>query len=376
LNTALFQPARIKGLEIRNRFVRSATAEAMATPDGYPTEDLKELYCQLADGEVGMIMTSGACIEEWQNYPETLGMKSPFFIFNDRYIESWRDLTDAVHERGAKIAMQIGHLGRQDIPALRGAAPAAPSAVPIEGSSPEPKEMTVAEIKDVVEKFVQTSRRVKEAGFDAVQFHGAHGNLINNFMSPFTNRRTDEYGGSIENRARFTVEIADRTRQLVGPDFPIMIKMNFNDFFNGGLEPDDAIGIAEIIAQGEIDCIEVSGGTLSETREHIAVKGIVKEENESYFRAYAKALKQRVSIPVILVGGHRSPGVMAKIIEEGDADFISMSRPFIREPGLVKRWKSGDLEKAKCISCNQCFENWVFHSLRCFVDNPLEESPN
>ena len=373
MHTNMFQPARIKGLELRNRFVRSATAEALATPDGHPTQELKNLYCRLAEGEVGLIITSGALIEEWRNLPETLGVKSPFCIFDDRFIDPWKDIISAVHDRGAKIAMQIGHLGRQDIPALRGSPPVAPSAVPIPGADTTPIEMTVSDLEDVVEKFAQACRRVKEAGFDAVQFHGAHGNLINNFMSPFTNRRTDEYGGSIENRARFVVEIVDRARQLVGPNFPIMIKMNFNDFIQGGLEPDDAVRIAEVIEKAGIDCIETSGGTLSESKDHIAVKGIAKEESESYFRPYARALKQQVSIPVMLVGGHRSPGPMAQILENNEADFISICRPFIREPGLVKRWKSGDQEKAKCISCNQCFENWVFRPIRCYIDNPLEK---
>lgn len=236
--------------------------------------------------------------------------------------------------------------------------------------------MTTQDIKDIVEKFAHACRRVKEAGFDAVQLHGAHGNLINNFMSPFTNIRTDDYGGNTENRAWFVVEIIDRTRELIGPNFPLMIKMNFNDFIDGGLEVDDAVKIAEIITQAGIDCIEVSGGTQSESKGHIAVKGIIKKEQEAYFSTYAKSLKEHVSIPVILVGGHRTPDVMAKVLEDGSADFISMSRPLIREPGLIKRWKNGKLGKAKCISCNQCFENWIFRPLRCYVEEPLKESHN
>lgn len=372
--STLFEPASIKGIQLRNRFVRSATMEGMTTIDGYPTQELKELYCKLAEGEVGLLVTHGTMIEEWKNLPETLGIKSPFVIHSDRYIDAWRDVIHAVHNRGAKIAMQISHLGRQDIPELRGSAPIAPSAVSIKGSDMALREMTVHDIRNIIEKFAQACRRVKDAGFDAVQFHGAHGNLINNFMSPFTNIRTDNYGGTTENRARFMVDIINRTRQLVGPDYPLMIKMNFNDFVDGGLEKNEAINIAEIIARAGIDCIEVSGGTLSETKNRIAVKAIKKEKQEAYFQTYAKALKEHVSIPVILVGGHRTPAVMAKILEEGTADFISMSRPLIREPGLIKRWKNGDLEKAKCISCNQCFENWVFRPLRCYVEEPLEES--
>jgi 2,4-dienoyl-CoA reductase-like NADH-dependent reductase (Old Yellow Enzyme family) len=168
------------------------------------------------------------------------------------------------------------------------------------------------------------------------------------------------------------VEIIDRARQLVGQDYPLMIKMNFDDFIDGGLEKDDALNLAKIIVKAGIDCIEVSGGTLSESRDHIAVKGINREDQEAYFQAYAEALKEVVAVPVILVGGHRTPSVMAQILENGAADFISMSRPFIREPGLIKRWRIGDMEKAKCVSCNQCFENWIHRPLRCYVEKPLE----
>lgn len=370
----LFEPANINGIQLKNRFIRSATAEGMTTFDGYPTQELKEIYCTLAEGEIGLIITSGACIEAWKNYPETIGFLSPLAIYEDRYIETWQKIIAAVHERGAKIAMQIGHLGRQDIPELRESAPIAPSAVPIKDRDIVPQELNLHAIREIIEKFAQACRRVKESGFDAVQFHGAHGNLINNFMSPLTNIRVDDYGGNTENRTRFMVEIIDRTRELIGPDFPLMIKMNFNDFIDGGLHKDEAVRIAEIIIQAGIDCIEVSGGTLSESKNHIAVKGIKEEEQEAYFQTYAKALKEHVSIPVILVGGHRTPGVMAKILEDDAADFISMSRPLIREPGLIKRWKNGDLKKAKCISCNLCFENWIFRPLRCYVEDPLEES--
>ena len=372
--SGLFDSTCIKDLQLKNRFVRSATAEGLATFDGCPTQKLKEVYCKLAEGEVGLIITSGAYIEAWKKFPESLGLLSPFAICDDRYIEYWQDVINAVHERGTKIAMQIGHLGRQDIPALRGAAPIAPSAVPVNNGQVVPREMTKKDIMDIVEKFARASCRVKEAGFDAVQFHGAHGNLITNFMSPFTNRRTDNYGGSLENRARFLVDILTRTRELVGSNFPLMIKLSFSDFVEGGLEVNDAVAISEIIADAGIDCIEVSGGTLSETKDNIAVKGIQTKEQESYFRDFAKLLKEHVSIPVILVGGHRTPEVMAKLLEDNVADFFSLSRPLIREPDLIKRWKNGDLKKAKCISCNQCFENWIFHPLRCYIEEPLKKS--
>ena len=306
MESLLFETVRIKDLPIRNRFVRSATFEGLATADGRPTEELQNLYCTLAEGEVGLIITSGALIEAWKSSPAEMGLLSPLAIHHDDFIDHWLKLNAAVHERGAKIAMQIGHLGRQDVPQLRGSAPPAPSAVPIESSGVTPREMSRDEIKNMVEMFAQAGRRVREAGFDAVQHHGAHGNIITNFMSPFTNRRTDEYGGSLENRVRFVVEMMERTRALVGNDFPVMIKLSFSDFVDGGLTVEDAVEMAVIMAGAGIDCIEVSGGTLSETRDRISVKAINRPEKEAYFEPFAKALKKRVDIPVILVGGFRT----------------------------------------------------------------------
>jgi 2,4-dienoyl-CoA reductase-like NADH-dependent reductase (Old Yellow Enzyme family) len=371
MNSILFQPVAIKGLELRNRFVRSATFEGMATDEGLPTRQLKDLYCRLAEAEVGLIITCGATIEPWQNRPGTLGMLSPPAMYHDRFVEPWLGLTEAVHARGARLAMQIGHLGRQDVPQLRGSSPLAPSAVPLEQSGVTPREMTRAEIRDVVESFGQASRRVREAGFDAVQFHGAHGNLITNFMSPFTNRRTDRYGGSVANRARFAVEVIQRAREMVGPDFPLLMKISLDDYVDGGLRAGDAIEMAAVLAAAGLDCIEVSGGTLSESPGRIAVKGVSKTSQEAYFQGHAKALKRRVDIPVILVGGMRTPVVMEEALRQDAADFIAMSRPFIREPELLSRWKLGDRQGAKCVSCNQCFDNWMFRPQRCYVEEPL-----
>lgn len=152
-----------------------------------------------------------------------------------------------------------------------------------------------------------------------------------------------------------------------------MIKMTFDDFIDGGLTMDEAIDVAKAIAEAGIDCIEVSGGSHSESIDHISVKKIDQAGKEAYFRPYAKALKKPVAIPVILLGGLRSPGVMEKELEDGTADFVAMSRPFIREPALVKRWANGDLAKAKCVSCNKCFDNFAVRPLRCYVEDPLDE---
>lgn len=376
MDSILFQPFHIKGFQVRNRFVRSATIEGMGTADGRPGEALKELYFRLAEAEVGLIVTSAAFVEgeayKKRKYVE--GRAYDLAMDEDRYIEDWKEITDGVHERGARIAMQLVHTGRQENPKIRGSTPIAPSAVPVASTGVVPREMTVTEIGEMVERFAQSSRRVMESGFDAVQLHGGHGYLISSFISPFMNVRTDRYGGNTENRARFITEIVSRTRDLVGDAYCLMIKMNFDDFVEGGLTGQEAANVAKVITDAGIDCIEVTGGTVSDSGLRIAAPGINKEEKEAYFRSYAKALKQQGRVPVILVGGLRTPSLIENLVEQGVCDFVSLSRPFIREPELVKRWKEGSLERAACISCNKCSVHMFRIPLRCYEEQPLEDS--
>jgi 2,4-dienoyl-CoA reductase-like NADH-dependent reductase (Old Yellow Enzyme family) len=370
MTSALFQNASIKGIQLKNRFVRSATVEGLATFDGRPSLKLKDLYFKLAEGEIGLIITSAAMVDAYKNLPDVEGLPFPLAIDEDRYIDDWIDIIPGVHKRGAKIAMQIVHPGSLEDPGLKGAKPIAPSAIPLNKRNIVPREMALDEISEMVEIFSQSCRRVKDAGFDAVQLHGGHGYIISNFISPFANVRKDKYGGNTENRARFIVEIVTRARELVGPDFPLMIKMNCDEYLDGGLDKKEAVKIAKLIVKAGIDCIEVTGGV---SAEHITVKNIKKEEEEAYFKIHSQGIKENVSVPVILVGGLRTPAVMEKLIIDGVADFVSMCRPIIREPGLIKRWKDGDLEKAKCISCNMCTKNVFIRPLRCYVKEPLEE---
>jgi 2,4-dienoyl-CoA reductase-like NADH-dependent reductase (Old Yellow Enzyme family) len=370
MGTNLFEETEISGMEIRNRFVRSATFEGMGTFDGRPTQMLGDLYYDLAEGEVGLIITGLTHVDGYGNFPDIAGAPFPLALDRDRYINDWAEIIDGVHRRGAKMAMQLTHLGRQDIPQLR--EPIAPSPVPIANSNIIPREMTLDEIEGMVEKFSCSCRRAKEAGFDAVQLHGCHGYLISNFLSPYANIRSDKYGGNTENRSRFLIEILERAKELVGPEFPILIKMNCADFIDGGLQFEEAIEIAKIIVRARIDCIEISGGTYSDSPSRISATGINKPEDEAYFKSYAEAFKKQIDVPIILVGGNRSYEIMSSLIEEGITDFISMSRPFIREPRLIKRWKDGNLEKAECISCNKCRDNMSIHPLRCYEEMPMD----
>jgi len=365
----MFEPVTIKNLEIRNRIARSATFEGMGNAGGEPSERLARLYTELAEGGVGLIITSAAMVERFKlSLPEGQDIGYPTFIDRDELVELWKPIVAAVQSRGATIAMQIVHPGRQENPGLRlGEPPLAPSPVEIEGSGVVPREMTVQEIREMVEKFAQACRRVKEAGFDAVQLHGGHGYMISNFISPYTNQRTDEYGGDTARRARFIVDIVRRARALVGDDYPIMIKMNCDDFVPGGLVKDEAVRVASVIEEGGIDCIEVTGG-MPESGKRMPGKGINKQEKEAYLRPYAQALRPALSIPLILVGGMRSPRVIEKILSDGTADMVSMSRPFIREPQFLERWKEGDRKKVTCVSCGKCAEHVFSRPMRCYVE--------
>ncbi|CAG0992122.1 partial NADH oxidase, partial [Anaerolineae bacterium] len=211
---------------------------------------------------------------------------------------------------------------------------------------------TVEDIQAIVEAFGHAARRAKEAGFDAIQIHGAHGFLVNQFLSPAFNKRTDAYGGDIANRTKAVLEILAKMRSRVGRDFPILIKMNSEDFIDGGLTVGDSLEAALMLERAGIDAIELSGGTVV-TGDHCR-KDIDSEEKEAYWRKAAKAFKDKLSVPLILVGGIRSVPLAEKLYAQGYADYFSMSRPFIREPGLVARWASGDLRKATCRSDNLC----------------------
>jgi len=214
--------------------------------------------------------------------------------------------------------------------------------------------MTREDISRVITAFGSGARRAKDWGFDAVQLHGAHGYLINQFLSPLSNQREDEYGGTIENRCRFLMEVYQAVRSAVGPDFPVMIKLNGSDNLAGGLTIKDAVYAAEALDRSGIDCIEVSGGTPASGNQSPARMKINTPEKEAYNLSLAQQFRAAVKCPIMVVGGFRSLEVAEKTIQES-ADYISMARPFIREPGLAKRWQKGDRSPARCISCNSCF---------------------
>lgn len=345
-----FEPGDINGTRLSNRFVRSATWEGMAADDGSCTTRLIDLMVNLAKGGVGLIISSHTYVmKEGQAAPWQLG------IYKDELVPGLQDMTAAVHENGGKIVMQLSHAGYFAYPKLTGQTPVAPSNV--EGISKTPRrEMSQGDIQDVISAFEGAAKRAKAARFDGIQIHAAHGYLLSQFLSPAFNQRNDEYGGDIQNRARILLRTLQRIRQAVGEDYPVLIKMNCQDFFENGLSAEDSLQVAKMVVEEGIDAIELSGGILISKKLHASRIGINSEDKEAYFKEYAKDFKKQIDVPLILVGGNRSYAVAERLLEEGITDYISMSRPFIREPGLINRWKSGDLRKAACVSDNMCFE--------------------
>ena len=352
----LFEPAKIRNMDLRNRFVRSATYDGCADK-GYVTEKQVNLYETLAEGGVGLIITG-------ITYVHPSGQISKFqnSISNDEFISGLKRLTSAVHGRGAKIAVQLFHAGREArFPRSSDRVPIAPSFLERDPYfKVEYRAMTESEIWEVVRAFGDGAKRARGAGFDAVQIHGAHAYLLSQFLSPYTNRRRDEWGGSLENRLRIHREIYLDIRQKVGEDYQVLIKTGVQDGFPGGLEFSEGRLAAKCLAEWGFDALEISQGLRgpsdedTEFRTKINVLG-----REAYFRNWCSEIKKMVDIPVMMVGGLRTFELMEEVIQNKEADFISLSRPLIMEPGIINEWKRGDRHRTQCISCNECFESLI-----------------
>jgi len=359
----LFETTTINGMQLRNRFVRSATWEGMCEEDGRPTQKLADCYRALARGGVGLIITGYTFVRiDGKQMPGSMGAQS------DDFAKQATALSAAVHEEGGRLCMQLVHTGGQGR-AQAGSRLLAPSAVVTPQFSVLPTEMGLQDIEEVVAAFGSCAGRAKSWGFDAVQLHAAHGYLINQFLSPLTNKRTDSYGGSIANRCRFLMEVYRRVRRAVGVTFPVLVKLNGSDFLEEGLEIDDAAYAAQALDKEGIDAIEVSGGTpASKERAPIRTK-IETREQEAYNLPLAVRIKAAVRCPVMVVGGFRSFDLIKSVLDKGEADYVSLARPFIREPGLVKRWQAGDTTRATCISCNGCYRPGLREGgIYCIVD--------
>lgn len=345
----LFSPVRIKGLDIPNRFVRSATHDFMAGRDGSVTERQVELFSSLAEGGVGLVITGHTYVS-----PEGKASLFQLGIDKDDFLPGLKKIPQAVHKFPSRIFLQLSHAGRQTKPKLCGGTPLAPSAVYEPVFKVMPQEMSGKQIERTIYDFIQAARRAKVCGFDGVQIHIAHGYLLSSFLSSYTNQRKDKWGGSLHNRMRIVVEIIRGIKESTGFDFPLMAKLNSVDWLPQGLTLEESIEIGRILEEEGLDAVEVSGG-MSEAGETSIWKGVRPPQKEGYFVDNASLIKKAVSIPVLGLGGIRSFSVMEEMVKKGKVDLISMSRPFIRDPFLVQKFRRREKLKSDCISCNKCF---------------------
>jgi 2,4-dienoyl-CoA reductase-like NADH-dependent reductase (Old Yellow Enzyme family) len=357
-----FDNIAINSLTLPNRFVRSATWEGLAAGDGSATPELIARMVELAQGEVGLIISGHAYVS-----PEGKAGLGQLGAYSDALLPGLAAMARAVRAAGGRMALQLAHAGAQADTGLSGLPAAGPSDLSGEGQPPC-RALDMDGIKKLVAAFARAAALARRAGFDAVQIHSAHGYLLNQFLSPAWNRRTDAYGGPLEQRARLLLQVAAAVRAAVGPDFPVLAKLNSEDFVPGGLTPDEAVAAAVLLERAGVDAVEFSGGCRPAGEARMpARKGLLKgPQQEVYYREAARLYKARVGIPLLLVGGIRSLEVAEELLTEGLADCIALCRPLICEPALVKRWRAGDRRRAECVSDNACYApGFAGEGIRC-----------
>lgn len=358
----LFQPIRINRLEIPNRIVMPAMHLNMAR-HFQVTDRLVDFYAERARGGPGLICVGYATVDEQSGSPGNIG------AHDDTFLDGLSRLAKAIRENGSLAAVQLNHAGRYNPSVFMGGKqPVAPSPVPSRLTGETPRELTVEEIQAVVDRFAQAARRVKEAGFDAVEILCGTGYLISEFLSPLTNRRTDEYGGDLNGRMRFGLEVICAVRNAVGPDYPILVRTNGNDFMPGGVGRKDLAAFAEALVGHGADALNINVGW-HEAR----VPQIVADVPRGAFAYLARLIKERVSVPVI--AGHRinDPRVARELIADDMCDLVAMGRSLIADPRLPEKARTGrEHEIVHCIACAQgCFDNlFKMKSVECLC-NPL-----
>ncbi|MBW2028909.1 MAG: FAD-dependent oxidoreductase [Deltaproteobacteria bacterium] len=356
----LFSPIMVRSLEIRNRIVMTAM-HLSYTPEGDVTERLIEFYRARARGGVGLIIVGGCPIDE---YGSMAGMVC---IQQDRFIPGLKRLTSAVKESGARIAAQLYQAGRYTHSSMIGGKkPFSSSAVRSKLTGETPRALELEEIPLVQEAFAKAALRAKEAGFDAVEILGSAGYLISQFLSPLTNRREDQYGGSLENRMRFGIEVVEKVRRAVGPGYPVFIRLAGNDFMEGGNTNREARSFASEVEKAGVDLIDVTGGW-HETR----IPQLTMFVPSKAFVYLAQGIKSAVSVPVIASNRINDPALGEEIIRNGEADMVTMARALLADPELPNKAREGKAHLIyRCIACNQgCFDRiFQYKPVTCLVN--------
>lgn len=385
-DSVLFQPLTIGKLTIPAWVIKTATTETRSTADGHSSQLMLDFYVPMARGGVPLIITGNI-------YTSMDGKSTPMQpgADTDDKIPALRQLTDAVHAHGTKIFAQLNHSGRQVVPRYAGIRESlAPSRVRELTTGIKPRALTVPEIERIVREFGDAAARCKEAGFDGVQIHAAHGYLAGQFLTPYTNKRTDDYGGSFEKRLRFLREVHRAIRARVGPDYPVILKLNGSDYLplRPGLKTPELVAIAREMEKEGVDAVEVSVGIyesgfpvvrgtfqrclramLGGSVRHLPVPwrlgftlfwpllallfNLLFRRREGYNLRYARQFKQALTIPVLCVGGFLTRSVMEDAIRRGECDAVSIGRGFIANPFLFQQLRDGT-PGPRCVDCNAC----------------------
>lgn len=369
------EPGKLNGLPLRNRLVRAAMGESMADSSGQANDGHVRLYGDLARGGAGLLITGHIHVEPRGQYTtRQLG------LHDDRCIPGLERVTRQVHEAGGAIFAELSHAGSQSV--MPGFEPLAPSVVPNAMFGRKPQIMSETEIGNVIEAFGAAAGRAMRAGFDGIHIHSGNGYLLAQFNSPLSNLRDDAWGGSPERRGRFLAEVYRAVRRAVGPSKPVTARIGIADAVEGGLAAEESVERIRALRSEGLDAVETTYGLMNTYLENIRPYVAVTPGRaladclphrifsapgpEAYYRPFAKAVKAKVDIPVILVGGLRTTDTMADVIRSGDADFVAMARPLLREPDLAMQFAAGRRGLVDCVSCNICLAHEGKDGLRCW----------
>jgi 2,4-dienoyl-CoA reductase-like NADH-dependent reductase (Old Yellow Enzyme family)/thioredoxin reductase len=369
----LFQSGQIGTMEVRNRIVMPAMATHLADPQGGITDSLISYYGARAKGGVGYITVEHTCV-----HPSGRAHGKMVCLHNDHYIEGFKKLAEVVHNLGSKIVVQLNHAGRQTLSSVTGQQILSASAIPCPLMKEVPRALSRDEIRTLVDSFSEAALRVKRAGCDGVEFQMGHGYLICQFLSPYSNRRPDEYGGPTTNRTRFALEIIENTRKKVGDQFPLICRISGDEMVDGGLNLKETQAISRELVTAGIHAIHVSACNY----ESYAFNMPCYYLSEGCFTHLAEGIKAVVNVPVIAVGRIRTPAFAEEILREGKADLVAMGRALIADPNLPEKAERGAFREIRpCLSCNKCVESISKDRLECTVnpdigvEGKLERSP-
>lgn len=338
-----FQPFTLPcGAIIPNRFVKSAMSENMADKGGKPSDRIINLYRRWGEGGAGILISGNVMIS-----PKALGEPYNVIIEDDKYLDELREWADAAQAKGSKLWMQINHPGRQAPKINKELVSPSDVQLPMKAVFAKPRPLTEQEIWELIDRFGTTALMAKKAGWSGVQIHGAHGYLVSQFLSTRTNLRKDQWGGSLENRARFALEIYKNMRSKVGPDFPVGIKINSADFQRGAFTEKDSMSAMRLLSEAGMDLIEVSGGTYERSAMMGTMHKKSTQEREAYFSEFIIKARTLIKAPLLLTGGFRTLQTMEDALQNDELDFVGMARPFGIDPDLVLKFKSGELDQVK-----------------------------